>query len=156
MLPKMYDEGRHFQIRCASHVLNLIVKDDLDECSDSVNNVRNAVSLLDSTMKTFLVKHGFRKIITYRITKEKPLTKNAIDAMVEKMIGEVKDIMEVLFRMYKESQLVEALLSTQDWIRRERMEINMDKIEDLLNDNTVIKEMVEAIRSYKGKQVMER
>nr|GEV76901.1 zinc finger BED domain-containing protein RICESLEEPER 2 [Tanacetum cinerariifolium] len=158
MLPEMYYEGRHFQIRCASHVLNLIVKDDLDECSDSVNSVCNAVSndldkvsnatnfkvcgdlvsflekfksktqnvsastkpssqllfreiinidtyllLLDPTMKTFLVEHGFRKMITYRITKEKPLTKNAIDAMVEKMIGEVKNRMEVLFGMYKES-----------------------------------------------------
>nr|GEW16948.1 zinc finger BED domain-containing protein RICESLEEPER 2 [Tanacetum cinerariifolium] len=203
--------GRHIQIRCASHVLNLIVKDDLDECSDSVNSIRNAVSndrdnvsnvtdfkvrgdlvsflkkfksktqnvsastkpfsqlffreiidvdtfllLLDPTMKTFLVKHAFRKMITYRITKEKPLKKNAIDAMVEKMTVEVKDRMEVLFRMYKESQLVEALLSTQDWIRRERMEINMDEFEDLLNDNEVIKEMEEAIRSYIGKQVMER
>nr|GEY87109.1 zinc finger BED domain-containing protein RICESLEEPER 2 [Tanacetum cinerariifolium] len=48
------------------------------------------------------------------------------------------------------------LLSTQDWIRRERMEINMDEIEDLLNDNEVIKEMEEALRSYKRKQVIER
>nr|GEW24387.1 zinc finger BED domain-containing protein RICESLEEPER 2 [Tanacetum cinerariifolium] len=121
---------------------------------EKLNAFMYFVVLLDPKTKTFLDKHGFRKMITYRITKEKPLTKNAIDAIVEKMIGEVKDRMEVLFRMYEESQLVEALLSTQDWIRRERMEINMDEIEDLLNDNVVIKEMEEAIQSYKGKQVM--
>ena len=45
-LPKMYDEGRHFQIRCATHVLNLIVKDVLYECSNSFDSVRNSVSYI--------------------------------------------------------------------------------------------------------------
>nr|GEV14718.1 hypothetical protein [Tanacetum cinerariifolium] len=41
------------------------------------------------------------------------------------------------------SQLAEALLCTQDWIRRKRMEINMDEIEDLLNDDEVVKKLEE-------------
>nr|GEV40542.1 RNA-directed DNA polymerase, eukaryota [Tanacetum cinerariifolium] len=106
------------------------------------NDFMYFVVLLDPTMKTFLVEHGFRKMITYHITNKKPLTKNEIDAMVEKMIGEVKDRMEILFGMYKESQLVEALLSTQDWIKRERMEINVDEIKDLLNDDEVLAVLV--------------
>ena len=59
------------------------------------------------------------------------------------------------YRTSLSSQLVEALLCTQDWIRRERMEINVDEIEDLLNDDEVVKEMEEAVRSYKGKQLMQ-
>nr|GEX31203.1 zinc finger BED domain-containing protein RICESLEEPER 2 [Tanacetum cinerariifolium] len=205
MLPKMYDEGRHFQIRCVAHVLNFIVKDGLDECNYSVDTVRNAIRYIklstqrikkfkdcikDSRVTTncFLIgdcltrwnsTHDMLKVacelkkafelydvgnssfssdldkvpnttdfkvcgdletITYRITKKKPLTKSAIDAMVEKMIEEVKYRMGVLFGMYNE---------------RERMEINVDEIEDLLNDDEVVKEMEEALRSYKGKQVME-
>jgi hypothetical protein len=59
------------------------------------------------------------------------------------------------YRTSLSSQLVEALLCTQDWIRRERMEINVDEIEDLLNDDEVVKEMEEAVRSHKGKQLMQ-
>nr|GEW31676.1 zinc finger BED domain-containing protein RICESLEEPER 2 [Tanacetum cinerariifolium] len=59
------------------------------------------------------------------------------------------------YRTSLSSQLVEALLCIQDWIKRERIKINVDEIEDLLNDDEVVKEMEEAVRSYKGKQVME-
>ena len=77
------------------------------------NDFMYFVVLLDPTMKTFLVDHGFRKMITYRITKEKPLTESAIKVMVEKMIGEVKDRMGVLFGMYKER----LDNSNVDWVR---------------------------------------
>ncbi|GJS23371.1 ribonuclease H-like domain-containing protein [Tanacetum coccineum] len=60
------------------------------------------------------------------------------------------------YRTSLTTQLVEALLCTQDWIRMERMEINVDEIEDFLNNDEVVKEMEEAVRSYKGKQVIER
>ncbi|GJY58572.1 ribonuclease H-like domain-containing protein [Tanacetum coccineum] len=51
------------------------------------------------------------------------------------------------YRTSLSSQLVEALLCTQDWIRRERREINVDVIEDLLNDDEVIK-YIEEVNSY--------
>ena len=80
---------------------------------EKLNDFMYFAVLLDPTMKTFLVEHGFRKMINYRITKEKPLTESAIEAMVEKMIGEVKDRMGVLFGMYKER----LDNSNVDWVR---------------------------------------
>ncbi|GJW74593.1 zinc finger BED domain-containing protein RICESLEEPER 2 [Tanacetum coccineum] len=48
------------------------------------------------------------------------------------------------YRTSLSSQHVDALFCAQDWIRRKIMKINMDEIEDLSNDDEVVKEMKEA------------
>ncbi|GJY49109.1 RNA-directed DNA polymerase, eukaryota, partial [Tanacetum coccineum] len=53
------------------------------------------------------------------------------------------------YRTSLSSQLVETLFCTQDWIRRERMERNVDGIEDLSIDYEVVKEMKETLTESK-------
>ncbi|GJY56205.1 putative CCCH-type zinc finger family protein [Tanacetum coccineum] len=57
------------------------------------------------------------------------------------------------YRTSLSSQLVEAFFCTQDWIRRERMERNVDGIEDLSIDYEVVKEMKEVIRTQRLAQL---
>lgn len=42
-LPNLFDNGKHFHIRCMAHILNLIVKDGMSEYSCSIERVRSAV-----------------------------------------------------------------------------------------------------------------
>ncbi|PWA59364.1 DEAD-box ATP-dependent RNA helicase 50 [Artemisia annua] len=83
---KIYDDGKHFHIRCMAHILNLIVKE---------------ATLLDPTMKQQLVSHGFKKMLEYNMSSESPLPDDALNAMVREMLKEVVNKMGVLFQTYK-------------------------------------------------------
>ncbi|GKA29668.1 hypothetical protein Tco_0715913 [Tanacetum coccineum] len=58
--------------------------------------------LLDPTKKCHLLAHGFRKIISYDISKEKPMSNKELESKVEDMVEEVKTKMGELFGTYKE------------------------------------------------------
>ncbi|PWA46107.1 zinc finger BED domain-containing protein RICESLEEPER 2 [Artemisia annua] len=177
-LPNIYDGGKHFQIRCFAHILNLIVKKGmtLKKCLkllifsicagfveflekfkvktenmsastkplshlffseildidthlrkwqskpafkvmatkmrtkyerywgklSEINDFMYFAVLLDPTMKSQLISHGFRKIIRYEITPENPISNKDLEQIVSNMVDEVEKIMGVLFEMYKE------------------------------------------------------
>ncbi|GJT09542.1 zinc finger BED domain-containing protein RICESLEEPER 2 [Tanacetum coccineum] len=48
-LPNIYDGGKHFQIRCFAHILNLIVKKGLTELDDSVQHVTKTVRYIKNS-----------------------------------------------------------------------------------------------------------
>ncbi|PWA77308.1 zinc finger BED domain-containing protein RICESLEEPER 2 [Artemisia annua] len=48
-LPNIYDGGKHFQIRCFAHILNLIVKKGLTELDDSVQRVTKTVRYIKNS-----------------------------------------------------------------------------------------------------------
>ncbi|GJS38309.1 zinc finger BED domain-containing protein RICESLEEPER 2 [Tanacetum coccineum] len=54
------------------------------------------------TKKCHLLAHGFRKIISYDISKEKPMSNKELESKVEDMVEEVKTKMGELFGTYKE------------------------------------------------------
>ncbi|GKA03339.1 reverse transcriptase domain-containing protein [Tanacetum coccineum] len=56
----------------------------------------------DPTKKCHLLAHGFRKIISYDISKEKPMSNKELESKVEDMVEEVKTKMGELFGTYKE------------------------------------------------------
>ncbi|GJR20382.1 ribonuclease H-like domain-containing protein [Tanacetum coccineum] len=57
---------------------------------------------LHPTKKCHLLAHGFRKIISYDISKEKPMSNKELESKVEDMVEEVKTKMGELFGTYKE------------------------------------------------------
>ncbi|GKA98509.1 reverse transcriptase domain-containing protein [Tanacetum coccineum] len=58
--------------------------------------------VLDPTKKCHLLAHGFRKIISYDISKEKPMSNKELESKVEDIVEEVKTKMGELFGTYKE------------------------------------------------------
>ncbi|GJU86158.1 zinc finger BED domain-containing protein RICESLEEPER 2 [Tanacetum coccineum] len=54
------------------------------------------------------------------------------------------------YRNALSTQIVEALICTQSWIRTSQKNIYLDDLEDLLKDEEVIKEMKEAFDKLKG------
>ncbi|GKB36629.1 RNA-directed DNA polymerase, eukaryota, reverse transcriptase zinc-binding domain protein [Tanacetum coccineum] len=60
------------------------------------------INKLDPTKKCHLLAHGFRKIISYDISKEKPMSNKELESKVEDMVEEVKTKMGELFGTYKE------------------------------------------------------
>ncbi|GKA74620.1 zinc finger BED domain-containing protein RICESLEEPER 2 [Tanacetum coccineum] len=69
---------------------------------EEINDFMYFAVLLDPTKKCHLLAHGFRKIISYDITKEKPMSNKELESKVEDMVEEVKTKMGELFRTYKE------------------------------------------------------
>lgn len=60
-LPSMYDGGKHFHIRCMAHILNLIVKDGLNENVSSVKKIQKAVRYIrNSTQRIERFKEGMK------------------------------------------------------------------------------------------------
>jgi hypothetical protein len=49
--PKMMLEGKLLHMRCAAHILNLIVKDGLEVIKDSISKIRESVSFWTATPK---------------------------------------------------------------------------------------------------------
>ncbi|GJV32159.1 zinc finger BED domain-containing protein RICESLEEPER 2 [Tanacetum coccineum] len=141
----------------------------------------------DPTKKCHLLAHGFREIISYDISKEKPMSNKELESKVEDMVEDVKTKMGELFRRYKErfdflssnssmdilaiqistvaseaafstggrvldpyrtrlsTTIVEALICTQDWVRKSRTQINWDDVEDLIKDDEIVKDMEEQL-----------
>ncbi|GKB33596.1 zinc finger BED domain-containing protein RICESLEEPER 2 [Tanacetum coccineum] len=189
------------------------------------------------TKKCHLLAHSFRKIISYDISKEKPMNNKELESKVKDMVEEVKTKMGELFGTYKErfnflssnssmgkhmesevtspnngdndflndyynvdatssyeteieldrylrepkielrkdilaiqistvaskaafsmggrvldlyrtclsTTIVEALICTQDWVRKSRTQINWDDVEDLIKDDEIVKDMEEQL-----------
>ncbi|GJR80012.1 zinc finger BED domain-containing protein RICESLEEPER 2 [Tanacetum coccineum] len=69
---------------------------------EEINDFMYFAVLLDPTKKCHLLAHGFRKIISYDISKEKPMSNKELESKVEDMVEEVKTKMGELFGTYKE------------------------------------------------------
>ena len=61
------------------------------------------------------------------------------------------------YRTSLSTKIVEALICTQDWVRKSRKPINVDSLEDLLNDDEIVKDMENLLEKTNekdnGKQV---
>ncbi|GJY39388.1 zinc finger BED domain-containing protein RICESLEEPER 2 [Tanacetum coccineum] len=243
-LPNIYAGGKHFQIRCFAHILNLIVKRGLTELDDSIQRVTKTYSeildidthlrkwqakpafrvmatkmrlkykkylgklsetndfmyftvLLDPTIKSQLISHGFRKIIRYDITPENPMSNKDLEQMMLNMVDEVEERMGVLFEMYKErcgfdssssglcesmepeftspshgdndflndfyngsdTSSIESETELQRLGEKVKKPINVDSLEDLFNDDEIVKDMEYELEKTsendKGEQDME-
>nr|GEV39159.1 zinc finger BED domain-containing protein RICESLEEPER 2 [Tanacetum cinerariifolium] len=181
-----------------------------------INDFMYFAVLLDPTMKSQLIAHGFRKIIRHDLKSESSISIKGLEQMVSKMVDEVEERMGVLFEMYKErcgfdssslgmfesmeheatspshgdndflndfyngndtssiepetelqrylkepkvelrkGQIFDILQwwkvngprflivarMARDWVRKSRKPINVDSLEDLLNDDKIVKDM---------------
>ncbi|GKD24550.1 zinc finger BED domain-containing protein RICESLEEPER 2 [Tanacetum coccineum] len=63
------------------------------------------------------------------------------------------------YRTSLSTKIVEALICTQDWVRKSRKPINVDSLEDLFNDDEIVKDMEYELEKTsendKGEQNME-
>ncbi|GJT85407.1 zinc finger BED domain-containing protein RICESLEEPER 2 [Tanacetum coccineum] len=204
---------------------------------EEINDFMYFAVLLDPTKKCYLLAHGFRKTISYDISKENPMSNKEVESKVEDMVEEVKTKMGELFGTYIErfdflssnssmgehmesevtspnngdndflndyynvdatssyeteteldrylrepkielrkdilaiqistvaseaafstggrvldpyrtrlsTTIVEALICTQDWVRKSRTQINWDDVEDLIKDDEIVKDMEEQL-----------
>ncbi|GKB40510.1 putative ribonuclease H-like domain-containing protein [Tanacetum coccineum] len=237
---KVGDEAVHKELgdimeRAATTASSLEAEQD----SDNINMTQSMATLNEQnpTKKCHLLAHGFRKIISYDISKEKPMSNKELESKVEDMVEEVKTKMGELFGTYKErfdflssnssmgehmesevtspnngdndflndyynvdatssyeteteldrylrepkielrkdilaiqistvaseaafsmggrildpyrtrlsTTIVEALICTQDWVRKSRTQINWDDVEDLIKDDEIVKDMEEQL-----------
>nr|GEV39157.1 zinc finger BED domain-containing protein RICESLEEPER 2 [Tanacetum cinerariifolium] len=76
-----------------------------------INNFMYFDVLLDPTIKSQLIAHGFRKIIRYDITLENPISIKDLEQMVSNMVDEVEERMGVLLEMYTERYGFDSLSS---------------------------------------------
>ncbi|GJY15953.1 copia protein [Tanacetum coccineum] len=81
---------------------------------EEINDFMYFAVLLDPTKKCHLLAHGFRKIISYDISKEKPMSNKELESKVEDMVEEVKTKMGELFGTYKE--MFDFLSSNSIWV----------------------------------------
>ncbi|GKB07796.1 zinc finger BED domain-containing protein RICESLEEPER 2, partial [Tanacetum coccineum] len=60
------------------------------------------------------------------------------------------------YRTSVSTKIVKALICTQDWVRKSRKPINVDSLEDLFNDDEIVKDMEYELEktseNYKGEQ----
>ncbi|GKD82269.1 zinc finger BED domain-containing protein RICESLEEPER 2, partial [Tanacetum coccineum] len=49
------------------------------------------------------------------------------------------------YRTRLSTTIVEALICTQDWVRKSRTQINWDDVEDLIKDDEIVKDMEEQL-----------
>ncbi|GJW03955.1 zinc finger BED domain-containing protein RICESLEEPER 2 [Tanacetum coccineum] len=82
----------------------------------------------------------------YDITPENPMSNKDLEQMMSNMVDEVEERMGVLFKMYKESSIdsgnqLKGFNLHQDWVRKSRKPINVDSLEDLFNDDEIVKDM---------------
>ncbi|GKB31738.1 zinc finger BED domain-containing protein RICESLEEPER 2 [Tanacetum coccineum] len=184
---------------------------------EEINDFMYFAVLLDPTKKCHLLAHGFRKIISYDISKEKPIAIKNMRARLEEIVegsyeteteldrylrepkielrkGQSLDILQwwkvngprfpivskmargttiilyeyilaiqifncgnlkaafstcgrVLdpYRTRLSTTIVEALICTQDWVRKSRTQINWDDVEDLIKDDEIVKDMEEQL-----------
>ncbi|GJY26120.1 putative reverse transcriptase domain-containing protein [Tanacetum coccineum] len=66
-------------------------------------------------------------------------------AMVEAGHDAYTDRFHELARTRLSTPIVEALTCTQDWVRKSRMQINWDDVEDLIKDDEIVKDMEEKL-----------
>ena len=48
---KLLNDGKLMYMRCSTHILNLIVKDGLEELKDAIENIRDSVAYWTATPK---------------------------------------------------------------------------------------------------------
>nr|KAJ0198451.1 hypothetical protein LSAT_V11C700355780 [Lactuca sativa] len=62
-LPNLYNEGKHFHIRCMAHIINLIVRDGMNKNDESVKCLQDAVRYIrKSTQRIALFKKCMKAV----------------------------------------------------------------------------------------------
>ncbi|GJS39233.1 zinc finger BED domain-containing protein RICESLEEPER 2 [Tanacetum coccineum] len=56
-----------------------------------------------------------------------------------------------LYRTRLSTTIVEALICTQDWVRKSRTQILWDDVEDLIKDDEIVKDMEEELEKLTGR-----
>ncbi|KAJ0527946.1 putative HAT dimerization domain, ribonuclease H-like superfamily, hAT-like transposase, RNase-H [Helianthus annuus] len=69
---------------------------------DRLNDFMYFAIILDPTMKLYFLEHCFTKLIRYDVTKENPMTEEAIEKKVSGMVLEIENRLHDLFKTYKE------------------------------------------------------
>nr|KAJ0202971.1 hypothetical protein LSAT_V11C500290790 [Lactuca sativa] len=63
-LPNLYNEGKHFHIRCTAHIINLIVRDGMNKNDESVKCLQDAVRYIrKSTQQIALFKKCMKGVV---------------------------------------------------------------------------------------------
>lgn len=113
--PKLMLEGKFLHMRCAAHILNLIVKDGLEVIKNSIAKIRESVAFWTATPKRVEKFEDIAKHVKVKIEKKLGLDCKTRWNSTYKMLSIALPYKAVFYRARRVEKLFDCAPSEEEW-----------------------------------------